>query len=284
MPGITHPDTALLIAAHGASENTDSALPALRHAARVRSAAIFAEVHCGFWKQSPHITEVFKKTLSLPHITKIIIQPFFLAEGYFSQKVIPDALGINTTSCNIFGKKIFYSKVPGLSPLLAHVMVRRASKMAAVSSLNPARAALILVGHGTDRHQNTGDTLYRQVEIIRKMGVFAECHPAFMEMQPLVSDWATITPRQYVMVVPFFVANGLHAYEDIPVLLGITKKVDTTQPRWKIYKPDGHLINGRRLWYCPSIGYEPQMTQVLLDCALSSLNGPHSADNHHSVR
>ena len=278
-----HPDTALIIVAHGASENTDSALPALRHAARIRGAGVFGVVDCGFWKQPPHITDVFSKALCLGHITRIVVQPFFLAEGYFSQNVIPQALGITLPRCFLNGKNILYADVPGTSPRLAEVLVRRAKKMAAVSSLDPAKAALILVGHGTDRHHNTGATLYRQVENVRQLRLFAECHPAFMEMEPLVSKWAEITCRENVVVVPFFVANGLHAYEDIPVLLGITPKVDTAKPRWQIYNPAGHFINGRRLWYCPSIGYEPEMTRVLLACALSAANQHPQPETLHQV-
>ena len=42
-----------------------------------------------------------------------------------------------------------------------------------------------------------------------------------MEEPPLVSDWAKLTKTPNVVVVPFFISDGLHSYEDIPALLGI---------------------------------------------------------------
>ena len=43
----------------------------------------------------------------------------------------------------------------------------------------------------------------------------------YMEEPPLVSDWRKLTESPNVVVVPFFISDGLHGYEDIPVLLGI---------------------------------------------------------------
>jgi len=264
-------DTALLVVAHGASQNRYSALPAFRHTQRIRRTGIFGHVACGFWKQQPFVREVFEQTLSLPEIKQVIILPLFLAEGYFSQKVIPEALGINPPITIIAGKEILYAAVPGTSLKLADVLIRRAQKISTVCMLDPKELALIVVGHGTERHENTATTLLRLVEVVTKKNIFAECHPAFMEMQPFISNWHNFTSRRYVVVVPFFVANGLHAYEDIPVMLGITEKVDPQLPANRIYNPRGHFVKGRHLWYCPSIGYEPEMTRVLLECAFSAV-------------
>ena len=41
-----------------------------------------------------------------------------------------------------------------------------------------------------------------------------------MEQAPFVKDWRTLTDCPDVIVVPFFISDGLHSYEDIPVLLG----------------------------------------------------------------
>ena len=43
----------------------------------------------------------------------------------------------------------------------------------------------------------------------------------YMEEPPLIADWATLTDTPNVVVVPFFISDGLHSYQDIPVLLGI---------------------------------------------------------------
>ena len=42
-----------------------------------------------------------------------------------------------------------------------------------------------------------------------------------MEEEPLISKWDEYATQPNVVVVPFFISDGLHSYEDIPVLLGI---------------------------------------------------------------
>ncbi len=40
-----------------------------------------------------------------------------------------------------------------------------------------------------------------------------------MEEPPLVAEWGDrLTETEHVVVVPFFIADGLHSFEDIPVL------------------------------------------------------------------
>lgn len=266
MPFPPQPTCGLLLVAHGASENPDSAKPALRHAGRLRATGLFGEVRVGFWKQSPKLTDEFEALLTNPKLQRVVVVPFFLAEGYFSQEVIPGALGLRGSYDRQCGREVLYARVPGIHPALAQVLVGRARRMAASGGLRPEQTSLVIVGHGTDRNSRTGETLFAQLERVRGLGIFGECVPAFMEMEPRVERWYELTHYPHVLVVPFFVANGLHAYEDIPVLLGITQKVELERPRREIYAPRGHGVRGRRLWYAPAIGTEPTMTQVLLEC------------------
>ena len=46
-----------------------------------------------------------------------------------------------------------------------------------------------------------------------------------MEEEPLIAKWDEFATQPNVVVVPFFIADGLHSYEDIPVLLGIASGV-----------------------------------------------------------
>jgi sirohydrochlorin cobaltochelatase len=61
-----------------------------------------------------------------------------------------------------------------------------------------------------------------------------------------------------VIVVPFFIADGLHSFEDIPVLLGLTHKISEqgfTNP---------HRERDRRLWYAGAIGTEEFLADVII--------------------
>jgi sirohydrochlorin cobaltochelatase len=80
-------------------------------------------------------------------------------------------------------------------------------------------------------------------------------------------------------VVPFFISDGLHSYEDIPVLLGIVDAgVDRGRPGsappatgpGEIFRQNPYAIDGRELFYAPSIGTDPGFAEIIIDQALSA--------------
>jgi sirohydrochlorin cobaltochelatase len=70
-----------------------------------------------------------------------------------------------------------------------------------------------------------------------------------------------------VVVVPFFIAAGLHSYEDIPVLLGIADKSlgAASATRNVVFSRNPYQLRGRNLYYASSIGTEPGFADVILD-------------------
>jgi len=84
-----------------------------------------------------------------------------------------------------------------------------------------------------------------------------------MEEPPLVSDWRRLTETLNVVAVPFFISDGLHSYEDIPVLLGIAVTATTT--RGEIFRRNPYTINGRNLFYAPSIGTDPGVVNIIIE-------------------
>jgi sirohydrochlorin cobaltochelatase len=78
-----------------------------------------------------------------------------------------------------------------------------------------------------------------------------------MEEPPLVSDWASLTQSRNVVVVPFFISDGLHSYEDIPALLGIEDH--SAGP--------AHHLHGRSLFYSTAIGTDSRFAEVIIEQA-----------------
>jgi sirohydrochlorin cobaltochelatase len=67
-------------------------------------------------------------------------------------------------------------------------------------------------------------------------------------------------------VVPFFISDGLHVQEDIPVLLGeperiVQQRMQTGQSTWR--NPTER--HGKRVWLAPGVGTEPLMAEVILE-------------------
>ena len=71
--------------------------------------------------------------------------------------------------------------------------------------------------------------------------------------------------RQMVLV-PFFISDGLHAQEDVPLLLGeperlVQARLKNGQATWR--NPTER--NGKRVWYARSIGTESHLADVILE-------------------
>jgi sirohydrochlorin cobaltochelatase len=63
-----------------------------------------------------------------------------------------------------------------------------------------------------------------------------------------------------VIVVPFFISDGLHSYEDIPILLGISPDASGSA----LVRQNPHHLHGRDLYYANAIGTAPQFADIIL--------------------
>jgi sirohydrochlorin cobaltochelatase len=86
-----------------------------------------------------------------------------------------------------------------------------------------------------------------------------------MEEDPLISEWDAIATQPNVVVVPFFISDGLHSYQDIPVLLGIRKDIGPAASRSAVFRENPHRLRGRNLFYSGAIGSDPGFAEVILD-------------------
>lgn len=69
-----------------------------------------------------------------------------------------------------------------------------------------------------------------------------------------------------MVVVPFFISDGMHVREDIPVLLGEPERV----VRQRLEKRTGTWRNptekqGKLVWYAQTVGTDPLVSQVILE-------------------
>ena len=92
-----------------------------------------------------------------------------------------------------------------------------------------------------------------------------------MEEAPLVSDWKKLTKTPNVVVVPFFVSDGLHSYEDIPVLLGIP----SCHPERSEAKPKDPAAKPLQLHEIPRLPLGMTLNQA---GAKSSIGNPYKID------
>jgi sirohydrochlorin cobaltochelatase len=255
------PDSALLIVGHGSTVNPDSSAPTLDHAAHLARMGVFGEVHCAFWKEEPSL----RQALYPIDRDEIYVVPNFISEGYFTKTVIPRELELTGPLTQRGGRIVKYCEPTGSHAKMTDLLLRRAAEVA--PGVQPSESCLIIAGHGTDLNENSAVAAKREVEKIRDRGVFAEVLSAYMEEAPRISDWDGLTNQPNVIVVPFFISDGLHSYQDIPVLLGIAPEPSPAASEMKVFRENPHRLRGRALYYANAIGTEPLFAEVILDQA-----------------
>ncbi len=252
----TRKDAALLIVGHGSTVNPASSAPTLMHAATIRSRRIFAEVACCFWKEEPSLRDAlfFFRDAA---IREVYVVPNFISEGYFTRTVIPRELeltGAETQRPN--GQLWKYCQPVGNHDSMTQHLLARAHEIA--PGIREHETTLLIVAHGTSLNDNSAVAAKEQAERIRALDRYAAVLNVYMEEPPLVSDWLNLTKTRDVVVVPFFISDGLHSYEDIPALLGIDGK--TGGP---------HELHGRSIFYSTAIGTDARFADVIIEQAAS---------------
>lgn len=194
----------------------------------------------------------------------IYIVPNFISEGYFCQEVLPRELRLDGPVTRRDGRTIYYCDPVGTHPNMKRLLLQRADEIA--PGVPRAETSLVIVGHGTGLNENSTKAIQEQVRLISEGGHgFAEVVDAYMEQAPLVSEWDALTRAPHVVVVPFFIADGLHSYQDIPVLLGIVEETGAALSEGGGFGGNPHALRGRQLYYSNAIGTEPLLAEVILD-------------------
>jgi sirohydrochlorin cobaltochelatase len=276
--------------------NPDSSAPTLVHAAEIRRRKIFADVECAFWKEEPSLRDAIF-LFDPESIREVCVVPNFISEGYFTQTVVPRELELNGRITERSNGQVWkYCEPVGNHSMMTDLLLRRARGIA--PDIPESDTTLLIVAHGTDLNENSAVAAKREAEKIRALGKYAAVLNVYMEEQPLVSDWRKLAKTGHVVVVPFFISDGLHSYEDIPRLLGIAPRHsersgaksrnpvalpqasitgsldfardDIQANRGEIFRSNPYKVDNRLLFYAPSIGTDPGIADIILEQAFTA--------------
>jgi sirohydrochlorin cobaltochelatase len=251
--------SALVLVGHGSTLNPDSSAPTFQHADEIARRELFSEIYCAFWKEEPSLREI----LRMVELDDVYIVPNFISEGYFTEIVIPRELELAGSITRRSGKVIKYCKPVGNDPRMIDLLLHRAQEVA--PGVAPEQTSLLIVGHGTHLNEKSAEAARTQASTIRERGFYAEVSAAYMEEPPFIADWRENTSQPNVVVVPFFVADGLHSYQDIPVLLGIESARTAAASQQEVFRRNPRHLDGRSLYYASAVGTDPLMADVILD-------------------
>jgi sirohydrochlorin cobaltochelatase len=252
--------SALLIVGHGSTVNPASSTPTLMHAASIRSRGIFADVACCFWKEEPSLRDALFFFRD-PTIREVYVVPNFISEGYFTRTVIPRELELTGAETERSKGQLWkYCEPVGNHESMTGHLLERAREIA--PGIAEKETSLLIVAHGTSLNDNSAVAAKEQAEKIRNLGRYAAVLNVYMEEPPLVADWLNLTKTRNVVVVPFFISDGLHSYEDIPALLGI-------ENIGRLEAAGGHQLHGRSLFYSTAIGTDSRFADVIIEQAMA---------------
>ncbi len=208
---------------------------------------------------------------------RVFIVPLLVSEGYFTEEAIPCRLGLCSPGQTEFARAqrrgeqtLYYCAPIGTHESMTNVILARARDVVERHPFprapKPLELALFIAGHGTGRNEHSRQAIERQVDLTRSLGQYAEVHAVFIEEEPRIADCFRMTQVRNIVMVPFFISDGLHVVEDIPVLLGesaeqVQSRLKSGQPAWR--NPTER--KGKRVWYSNSIGTEPLIAEVILE-------------------
>jgi len=264
-------ETALILAGHGSTKNRDSSRHTRETAKRLQRRRIFKEVRAGFWKESPSFQEVFHGLQA----KEAIVVPWFLTRGYFVEKVLSEQFAKTPIPCRIV-------EPLGSRPEIVRLMKKRAerlrtrirmrmrirkwvSRIVGIGKQDGDRrwemedgvklehTSLLLASHGTPLHKGSRVAADGLAEELGKDG-YKVSRAMFLEEEPKIADWRQVAaPEGPVMVLPHFLAGGLHGAEDVPGLLGIPHG----REGW-------YEVDGRWVGYGAPIGQPEEMESLIL--------------------
>ena len=282
-------DATLIVIGHGTTQNPDSGAPVYQHAAELRKRKVFGEVREAFWKQEPQVNVVLNETLEPGRLTvrRIFLAPLFISEGYFSENVIPDALGFDGKAGELRWQqrgpqRLFYCRSVGTHESMSEVLLARAREVIQrfpfPRAPDPKEITLFVAGHGTAEDPNSRKAIELQAQTVRLRKPYAAVHTVFLDEEPRIPACYQLAQTRNIVVVPFFVSDGLHVREDIPVLLGESERTVRTrlaqgQPTWR----NPTEKHGKLVWYSMSVGTDPSIANIILERVREASQWCHSS-------
>jgi len=275
MPQETPPiwsQAALILAAHGSADHHGASAPTRAVLEEIRRRGLFRECAVAFHKEPPFLTDV----LRLVGATDVFVVPHFIAEGWYTEHLIPNSLGLPDIAegqsrllVGVAGRRIHYCRPVGTHPAFPTLISRHIRAQAALHAMEPAQCSVLLVAHGSGRSDRAGASTEIVAEALRREGLFGEVIPGFLEQEPKAADWRQRVTKRDVLVLPLLIAQARHGRDDIAALF--------TPPAAKdheIYSEEDRPHGGPYHWgdyrilTLPPLGTAPEAAPALADLIL----------------
>ena len=206
--------SALVLATHGSRRE-----PAVNRgigtlAKQLAVSTSFDEVLVAFHQGTPHFSEVLDRT----EADNIVIVPVMTSNGYYCTDVLPRELAKNRRYAEV---RLHLTAPLGTEPRLSILVAQRVREMLTRYEISPDDATVVIVGHGTPRHPASRNATLHLATELTDLHLAAEILTGFLDDEPPVDDVVRRASHDSILIVPFLIADGRHAAEDVPVRVGM---------------------------------------------------------------
>ncbi|MEK6676285.1 MAG: hydroxymethylbilane synthase [Planctomycetota bacterium] len=245
--------TALVLAAHGSDTDPEVNQSIRRIADEMAHVGNFADVAVAFHRGQPSFSTVFDQL----HAEEMIVVPLMAAEGYYADTVLPRELKKNPKCSK---KKVHITPPVGSHPGMVDLVSSRARRLLPSIDGAPDKVTLVVIGHGTPRHEKSRSSTEELVEKLRRRGEWAEVLAAFLDEEPRVDTVVDRSASSLIVVEPFLISAGNHAIRDIPTRLGMPEVENTELPRTD-------RVGDKAVACDRPVGSDPGVIEMILDFA-----------------
>lgn len=293
---LTWSDATLILLGHGTARRTGVPASLREQAELLRQRDLFARIDIAFWKEPPLLESVLAEAAT----PRVCIVPMFLSRGHYAGEAIPRALGLPPPWPGMrvrIGQRpaspdgdgqgtgrggaagypgtIVYCPAIGVHRRMADVIRAAVQETVAEHPLpdgrKPADLAVILAAHGSRRHPDSRQAAEIQADHLRAAGCYAEVFAAFLEESPGIEQWSSLTDREHVVVVPYFMGAGRHSEEDIPMRLGIGPGMaEVLEGGERISRSNPASRGGRWIWLARCVGLQTGISGVIAEIAMEA--------------
>lgn len=194
-----------LILAHGAPSDP-APLEAALQALAARTAA-----HLPGWAvQGATLAAPGALEAALTRLPDAVILPFFMAEGWFTRKVLPERLAAAGLAAQIL-------PAFGVAPALPALLAEGARGAAQAAGLAAAETTLLLIAHGSQKARASAEITERIAAQLRASAGFAAVTCGFIEEKPFAQDAAQIAGP--ALCLPLLATRAGHYSDDLPAAL-----------------------------------------------------------------
>ncbi|MGB9603341.1 MAG: CbiX/SirB N-terminal domain-containing protein [Limisphaerales bacterium] len=264
----------VVLLGHGVGEGTGSDEFIIKYAQLLRSQPLFANVYEAFVRQEPNIFDILKNI----NEGATYIMPMFMSAGFILQKTFNELIKQFPIYSNYYksensiqkeNTRFYFCEPIGTHNLMADIILSKAinvlKRYPYPRHCAPDEVSLFIAAHGCSKDTKSRETVQIHIDTLLRQRLFSDIHSVFLEEEPMVSACFQIAKRERIVIVPFFAGNGPHVREDIPILLGESRK-DVIKRIELGINPFRNPTqrNGKLVWYTEPAGDDPRIIDIII--------------------